>query len=58
MTDQRPIAVIDIDGVLADVRHRLHLVHDRPKDWVAFFAAAPDDPPLETGLETGRAPVT
>ena len=54
MTDQRPIAVIDIDGVLADVRHRLHHVHDRPKDWAAFFAAAPDDPPLDKGLETAR----
>ena len=54
MTDQRPIAVIDIDGVLADVRHRLHHVHDRPTDWVAFFAAAPDAPPLEKGLETAR----
>ena len=54
MTDQRPIAVIDIDGVLADVRHRLHHVKDRPKDWVAFFAAAPDDPPLDKGLETAR----
>jgi len=48
------LAVIDIDGVLADVRHRLHHVTERPKDWVAFFAAAPDDPILEKGLETVR----
>ncbi|CAA9341943.1 MAG: hypothetical protein, SCM10.04c [uncultured Nocardioidaceae bacterium] len=51
---RRPLAVIDIDGVLADVRHRLHHVVARPKDWDAFFAAAPDDPVLETGLETAR----
>lgn len=44
------LAVFDIDGVLADVRHRLHHVAVRPKDWAAFFAAAPADPPLAAGL--------
>lgn len=51
-TDQpsaRPLAVIDLDGVVADVRHRLRHVRDRPKDWDAFFAAAPDDPVLVEG---------
>ena len=43
-------AVFDIDGVLADVRHRLHHVAARPKDWDAFFGAAPLDPPLAEGL--------
>ncbi len=51
---RRPLAVIDIDGVLADVRHRLHYVTNSPKDWGGFFAAAPDDPPLEKGLDTVR----
>jgi hypothetical protein len=46
------LAVVDIDGVLADVRHRLHHVQARPKDWDAFFAAAPEDPLLEKGHET------
>jgi hypothetical protein len=45
------LAVLDIDGVLADVRHRLRYVQQRPKDWDAFFAAAPDDAPLADGLE-------
>jgi phosphoglycolate phosphatase-like HAD superfamily hydrolase len=44
------IAVFDIDGVVADVRHRLHLVEKRPKDWPAFFAAAGDDPGLDEGI--------
>ncbi len=44
------IAVFDIDGVLADVRHRLHHVTARPKDWDAFFGAANADPPLAEGL--------
>ena len=50
----REIAVIDIDGVLADVRHRLKYLDRRPKDWGGFFRAAPRDPPLEVGLDTVR----
>lgn len=46
----RPLAVIDIDGVVADVRHRLHHLESRPKDWDAFFAAASEDPPLAEGV--------
>jgi hypothetical protein len=53
-TDSRMVAVIDIDGVVADVRHRLRHVTDRPKDWGAFFAAAADDPLLAEGEETVR----
>lgn len=48
------VTVFDIDGVLADVRHRLHHVAARPKDWDGFFAAAPDDPPLAEGLAAAR----
>ncbi|MCW2616563.1 MAG: hypothetical protein JWN08_3557 [Frankiales bacterium] len=50
----RPLAVFDVDGVLADVRHRLRHVERRPKDWDAFFDAAVDDPPLETGVALAR----
>lgn len=50
----RAIAAVDIDGVLADVRHRLHHVARRPKDWEAFFAAAAQDPPLDEGLRVAR----
>lgn len=42
--------MVDIDGVLADVSHRLHHLARRPKDWDAFFAAAVDDPALPEGL--------
>jgi phosphoglycolate phosphatase-like HAD superfamily hydrolase len=44
-----PVAVVDIDGVLADVRHRLHHLRGPHKHWDAFFAAAPDDVPLDEG---------
>jgi len=50
----RPLAVIDIDGVVADVSHRLHHLSSRPKDWGSFFAAAADDPPLEVGVRRVR----
>jgi phosphoglycolate phosphatase-like HAD superfamily hydrolase len=48
------VVVFDIDGVLADVSHRLHYVRQRPKDWDAFFAAAGDDAVLEPGRERAR----
>ena len=42
--------MIDIDGVVADVRHRLPLIERRPKRWDDFFARSADDPPLPTGV--------
>ncbi len=50
----RAVAVVDLDGVLADVRHRLHHLDRRPKDWDSFFAAAPSDPPLAEGFAVVR----
>src|SRR5689334_18895904 len=43
------LAVFDIDGVVADVRHRLRFLERRPKDWARFFAAADRDPVLQEG---------
>jgi hypothetical protein len=50
VTASRPLAIIDLDGVVADVRHRLHHLESRPKDWDAFFAAARDDEAHPEGL--------
>lgn len=50
MPDRPRLVVLDIDGVLADVRHRLRHVERRPKDWDAFFAAMDDDTPLAEGV--------
>lgn len=48
------IAVIDIDGVVADVRHRLPLLRRRPARWDLFFDYADDDPLLEIGADVVR----
>lgn len=50
MPDRPQLVVLDIDGVLADVRHRLRFVERRPKDWDSFFAAMDDDTALEEGV--------
>ncbi|MEU9149537.1 hypothetical protein AB0D59_03080 [Streptomyces sp. NPDC048417] len=52
MTDssKRPIAVFDIDNTLADTGHRQRFLERKPRDWDAFFAAAPHDPPLAEGI--------
>jgi FMN phosphatase YigB (HAD superfamily) len=50
----RSVAVFDIDGVLADVRHRLHFVERRPKDWPGFFGAAAADGVLPAGVRLLR----
>lgn len=52
---RRMVAVIDLDGVVADVRHRLKYVETRPKDWRRFFGAAPKDPLLEEGRRVVEA---
>lgn len=46
--------MLDLDGVIADVRHRLPLLRGARKDWNAFFAAAPADPPLPEGLAVAQ----
>ncbi len=52
--DRVSIAVFDIDGVVADVRHRVHFVERRPRDWGRFFAGAAADPLSEEGARWAR----
>ena len=54
----RSLAVFDIDGVLADVRHRLHHLQARPQRWNAFFLEAERDPLLGEGATRLRAAQT
>jgi phosphoglycolate phosphatase-like HAD superfamily hydrolase len=51
----RPLAVFDVDGVLADVTHRLHHLRARPQRWERFFQAADRDPLLDEGAQRLRA---
>ena len=42
------IVIVDIDGTLADVQHRLHFIKGPgKKDWKQFFRSAPKDAPIE-----------
>jgi hypothetical protein len=51
VTETRPpLAVFDLDNTLADTAHRQRFLERRPRDWDAFFAAAPEDPPLAEGV--------
>ncbi len=44
------MAVFDLDNTLSGTDHRQHFLQRRPRDWDAFFAAAPHDPPLARGV--------
>ncbi|MDN5931361.1 MAG: hypothetical protein L0I24_09915 [Pseudonocardia sp.] len=47
--------MFDVDGVLADVTHRLHHLRARPQRWERFFQAADRDPLLDEGADRLRA---
>lgn len=48
--DPAAVVVFDIDGVVADVHHRLHYLQSRPKNWGAFFGSMAEDVPLPEGV--------
>jgi predicted kinase len=43
----RPIVLCDIDGTLADGRHREHLVQGEKKDWAGYYALLENDSPID-----------
>jgi hypothetical protein len=47
-----PLYIFDLDGTLADIRHRRHFVEGEKKDWRAFFAACVDDEPMRGVITT------
>jgi hypothetical protein len=51
---ERPLLIVDIDGVIADVTHRQHHLAGPRRDWDAFFGAAGHDPVLEAGADAVR----
>jgi hypothetical protein len=48
MTMATPLYIFDLDGTLADLKHRRHFVDgtDGKKNWDAFHAACVDDTPI------------
>ncbi len=47
--------IFDIDGTLADLSHRLHLIQGETKDWDAFYKASYDDAPIWEVISIARA---
>jgi predicted kinase len=41
--DDRQIVLVDLDGTIADGRHREHFVKGEKKDWPSYFAACGED---------------
>jgi uncharacterized HAD superfamily protein len=50
----RTSVIVDMDGTLADVRHRVHHVQKRRKNWKSFFATMHKDPPNHDIVEMVR----
>lgn len=56
--------LVDIDGTVANLDHRVHWVQSKPKNWKAFNAGIPFDTPIEEVIgvvhrlsESGLTPV-
>jgi phosphoglycolate phosphatase-like HAD superfamily hydrolase len=50
----RKSVIVDMDGTLADVRHRVHHVQGRRKNWMNFFATMHKDPPNQEIVDMVR----
>lgn len=55
MLSLRPLYIFDLDGTLALIDHRRHLVESTPKQWRAFYAACPKDLPNAAVIRTANA---
>src|SRR5580693_706300 len=49
------IVIFDIDGTLADLRHRLHYVKNGGRNWDEFFASVGEDRPIWPMIELFHA---
>ena len=48
----RPLYIFDLDGTLADTKHRSHFVEGEKKDWAGFFRACVHDKPVLAVIRT------
>ncbi|HVF88786.1 MAG TPA: hypothetical protein VNH22_01890 [Blastocatellia bacterium] len=51
MPENRKCVIVDIDGTLADVEHRLHHIRGRRKNWKKFFALMSKDDPIKEVID-------
>ena len=47
--------IFDLDGTLADGKHREHHIKDGKSDWDAYFAACGQDEPIKPTLDIFKA---
>lgn len=47
-----PLYVFDLDGTLADLRHRLHFIKNGNKDYDSFYAMTHADSPILGNIRT------
>jgi hypothetical protein len=47
MTTLKPVILMDIDGTVANLSHRLHYIKDGKNDWASFNANILGDTPIE-----------
>lgn len=46
MAEKTTAVIVDIDGTIADLSHRLHLIGTGKPDWEAFYSLAEEDHPM------------
>ena len=42
----KPAIIVDLDGTVADLSHRLHHINGKHRNWDAFFAGVDKDTPI------------
>ena len=53
MAEEKPVVIVDMDGTLADVKHRLHFIRGKGKpNWKKFFQEQRHDRPIKSILKT------
>lgn len=52
MKERTKVVIVDIDGTVADLTHRLHYIKDKDnKDWENFYDKMTDDTPIAGAAE-------
>ena len=54
MEQKQNAIIVDIDGTIAEIDHRLYLIKKTPKDWDSFHKKATEDLPIKENVDTIR----